>query len=97
MHRGLNTFGFEETVRQGMSAGEPRQSQGEIDDREWSNPENWHWTFYFSRKDSRTFVPKRRGYGSTLNFGSWGAFAFLACLLLAPLLVLGAILIAKAS
>jgi hypothetical protein len=36
-------------------------SQKEIDEREWSNPKNWHWSFYFSRKDSGTFVPSVLG------------------------------------
>ncbi len=79
------------------AGGPPEASQTEIDDREWADPQNWHWTFYVGRKDSRTFVPKRRGNGTTLNFARWGAIAFLALVLLAPLLVLAAFLIAKAS
>ncbi len=47
-------------------------SQVEIDDAEWRNDENWHLEFfYFSRRDSRPFVPKRGGselLGATINF-----------------------------
>jgi hypothetical protein len=32
--------------------------QTEIDDAEWQNPRNWHAGFYFSRRDSRSFVEK---------------------------------------
>lgn len=47
-------------------------SQVEIDDAEWANPDNWVFdVFYFSRRDSRSFVPKRGGnemLGATINF-----------------------------
>lgn len=48
-------------------------SQVEIDDAEWANPENWYLElFYFSRRDSRPFVPKpgdKDGLlGATVNF-----------------------------
>jgi hypothetical protein len=33
--------------------------QTEINKTEWSNPENWSVGLYFSKKDSRTWVPKR--------------------------------------
>ena len=42
-------------------------------DAEWSDPENWgegFFGFYFSRRDSRLWVPKRHpGLGWTLNMG----------------------------
>jgi len=46
-------------------------NQDEINAREWADPNNWHGRGsrgYFSRKDTRLWVPKRRGVGSTLNF-----------------------------
>lgn len=33
-------------------------NQKEINRAEWSNPDNWSVGFYFSKKDSRTWVPK---------------------------------------
>jgi uncharacterized membrane protein len=71
-------------------------SQKEIDEREWSNPQNWHCTFYFSRKDSRTFVPKRRGYGSTVNFARRGTLWFFFFLMLFPLVIIGSVLLSRA-
>jgi uncharacterized membrane protein len=71
-------------------------TQHEIDEREWNNSQNWHWTFYFSRQDSRTFVPRRRGYGTTVNFARPGALWFLLLLLLFPVVVIGAILLSRA-
>ena len=71
-------------------------SQAVIDEREWGDPRNWRWTFYYSRKDSRTFVPRRRGYGATLNFASRGAFWFFLFLMLMPLVIVGAVLLGRA-
>jgi uncharacterized membrane protein len=37
-------------------------TQKEIDIQEWKNPDNWSegfFTVYFSKKDSRVFVPSR--------------------------------------
>ncbi|MFO0965308.1 MAG: hypothetical protein U0793_06940 [Gemmataceae bacterium] len=68
----------------------------EIDEREWSNPQNWHWSFYYSRKDSRTCVPRRRGPGSTLNFGQRDAIVFLLVLFSMPLAILGGLLLSRA-
>ena len=45
----------------------------EINEQEWRNPENWSGSlagFYFSKKDTRTWVPKKvRAFGWTLNLG----------------------------
>jgi uncharacterized membrane protein len=71
-------------------------SQKELDEREWNDPRNWHWTFYFSRKDSRTFVPRRRGHGSTVNFARWGTLWFFLLLMIAPLAILGGLLLSRA-
>jgi uncharacterized membrane protein len=47
-------------------------SQVEIDDAEWANPDNWGLdSLYFSRRDSRPFVPTRgcdELLGATVNF-----------------------------
>lgn len=46
------------------------RTQDEINQAEWKNPDNWT-TIYFSKKDSRTWVPKKNPkHGSTINFGS---------------------------
>ena len=54
-------------------------SQIEIDDAEWEKPENWRaGIFYFSRRDSRPFVPKRRSnMGITVNFARATGVLFL--------------------
>ncbi len=45
-------------------------NQDEINHTEWNNSENWS-SLYFSKKDNRTFVPKRKPkQGWTINFGS---------------------------
>ena len=45
-------------------------TQNEINQAEWENPDNWS-SIYFSKKDSRTLVPKRNPkLGWTINFGS---------------------------
>jgi uncharacterized membrane protein len=44
-------------------------SHDEINRQEYANPENWHFTLYASRKDSRIVVPKKNGFhGYTVNF-----------------------------
>jgi uncharacterized membrane protein len=44
-------------------------TQDDINQSEWSNPANYTALTYNSPKDSRLFVPKRRGIGWTINFG----------------------------
>jgi len=52
--------------------------QTEIDDAEWKNPANWHAGFYFSRRDSRSFVPKRnQTLGATINFARPAGYGLL--------------------
>jgi len=49
---------------------EDKQNRDDINRAEWGNPDNWS-TIYFSKKDSRTWVPKKNPrHGSTINFGS---------------------------
>ena len=70
--------------------------QDEINKTEWENPANWT-TIYFSKKDSRTWVPKKNPkYGWTINFGSlagarWIYYLFILFLLLGTLI--GAVII----
>ncbi|MFZ0828284.1 MAG: DUF4019 domain-containing protein [Verrucomicrobiia bacterium] len=67
-------------------------SPAAINEAEWNNPRNWtgpKWlSIYFSKRDSRTWVPKQiPGFGWTVNLGNpRGAFALLA--------IVGAIIIA---
>jgi uncharacterized membrane protein len=49
------------------------QSQREINKVEWGNPDNWSgvWPFraYFSKRDSRLYIPTGSRTGTTLNSG----------------------------
>ena len=56
---------------------------------------NYYGPIYFSREDQRVFVPKRLGYGLTLNFARPMAYAWLGFLLGVPALVIGVILATK--
>lgn len=65
-------------------------TQQDINQMEWENPANWSLLTYSSPRDSRVFVPKRRGVGVTINFGHKnGKVSFLAIL---ALLVLPALI-----
>ncbi|MGH7940198.1 MAG: hypothetical protein ACREE6_19020 [Limisphaerales bacterium] len=44
-------------------------TQDEINEAEWNKKENWSHLYYNSRLDNRLFVPRRRGYGQTMNMG----------------------------
>ena len=61
--------------------------QKAINQAEWENPDNWggpRWmSVYFSKKDSRTWVPKQlRWMGWTLNLAKTsGVVQFLAILI----------------
>ena len=69
-------------------------------DAEWRNPENWTgpgWaSFYFSKRDTRTWVPKSiPALGWTLNLGQpAGARWMLAFLVGLPLSMLAILLLA---
>jgi uncharacterized membrane protein len=54
-------------------------SEEEINDSEWENPASWRGgLFYFSRRDSRVWVPKQvPQLGWTLNLGRPLGLAFL--------------------
>lgn len=65
-------------------------SQDEVNEAEWNRQENWSLFTYRSRLDNRFFVPKRRGFGVTINFGHKSAavyiFGFMV-LILSPLII----------
>lgn len=64
--------------------------QKEINLAEWKNPDNWSGGFYFSKKDSRTWVPKSIPWmGWTLNIGRpAGAYWLLGFLIGLPVFVI---------
>jgi uncharacterized membrane protein len=61
-------------------------TQDQINQAEWSNPDNWKTLTYSSARDSRVFVPKRIGVGVTMNFGHKGAKWAMAGILVVALL-----------
>jgi uncharacterized membrane protein len=64
-------------------------TQDDINQSEYSDPANWSALTYNSRKDSRIFVPKRRGFGVTVNFGHKNGKIVFVALLALLLLVFG--------
>ena len=56
-------------------------TQDEINQDEWENPANWSLLTYRSPRDTRFFVPKRRGIGATVNFGHSKYSKFLSAVL----------------
>jgi uncharacterized membrane protein len=65
------------------------KTQREINEAEWHNPENWKWIIYFSKRDSRVFVPLLRSeafFGQfTLNLGHRMTLAWLAIIAIAAI------------
>jgi len=63
-------------------------NQHEANRREWENPDNWSCGFYFSKKDTRVWVPKSLPWmGWTVNLGTrGGALWLIGILILLPLL-----------
>lgn len=62
-------------------------SQLETEKGEWENPENWKLNelFYFSRKDTRSIVPKKYSdIGFTLNFAQPMSYAVIVSIMLIP-------------
>ena len=71
-------------------------TQDDINQSEWSKSANWSALSYSSRADSRLFVPKRRSFGWTINFGhAGGKFVFGAFLALPAIIILGVWLFSK--
>ena len=67
-------------------------SQVKTEDAEWANPKNWHGgplNLYFSKRDTRPFVPKRGTVvgGATINFARPAGVAFLVGVLLFVILM----------
>ena len=65
-------------------------SQFQVEEAEWTKPENWRsGSIYFSRRDSRAFVPKRHpSMGVTVNFANPVGVGFLiGALLFAALII----------
>jgi uncharacterized membrane protein len=66
-------------------------TQDEIDRAEWENEANWsHPLFgvYFSKRDSRTWVPKRTpSWGWTLNLGRPSAVWWIVGLITVPMVL----------
>ena len=61
-------------------------NQDEINQQEWNNPENWCLFCYCSPRDSRVIVPKRWGFGWTINLRNKnGARILVTLLLLVPI------------
>lgn len=44
-------------------------SEDERNQAEWDNPANWNYGLYRSPHDTRVWVAKRNGVGTTINFG----------------------------
>lgn len=66
-------------------------TQDEINQGEWNNGQNWSIGIYRSKADSRPLVPKRRGFGWTLNFGNPNGRLVFFALLSVPLVIFAAI------
>jgi len=73
----------------------------DIDHAEWENPDNWagpRWaSVYFSKRDSRTVVPKQLPWmGWTVNLGNAaGVFTLMGVLVGIPLLVIVVVLLTE--
>jgi len=65
-------------------------SQRDLNDAEWANPSNWSAGLYFSKKDTRVWVPKSIPWtGWTLNLGTRaGACSMIGLLIGLPLLMI---------
>lgn len=55
-------------------------AQAQVDEAEYNNPANWKCFFYHSRRDSRVWVPKKFGYGWTVNFATTGGQVFMGAI-----------------
>jgi uncharacterized membrane protein len=57
-------------------------NQDEINQAEWNNRENWSLFVYHSQRDTRMWVPKRFGFGWTINLRNKTGARWFAGLLL---------------
>jgi uncharacterized membrane protein len=64
--------------------------QNAINQAEWDNPDNWSAGLYFSKKDTRTLVPKSNPImGFTFNLGTRaGAMWMIGLMVGIPLLII---------
>ena len=67
-------------------------NQDEINKKEWENPDNWtgptNMSVYFSKKDSRTWVPKMKPWmGWTLNLGQPSGVRWLVLCIIGPIIL----------
>ena len=94
-----------------MFGNSERMTQDDINFQEWSDPANWSTGWcraYFSKRDSRVWVPKRppgsrdewlTSYpafslrGATINFGNPRGKLWLTVLCLIPIAALSAVLL----
>ena len=74
------------------------QNREMANEQEWANAENWSDStmgLYFSKRDTRVWVPKRRReLGWTLNLARAAGAGWFLAILLAPSLVLLVVLMA---
>ena len=73
-----------------ISTRPPSVNQNELNHQEWENTENWSLGFYFSKRDSRVWVPKHPPWmGWTPNIGQHAGAAWLLGFLIGlPILLL---------
>ncbi len=71
--------------------------QDQINEMEWLNPNNWSGGIYFSKYDSRVWVPKQRPWmGSTVNVGHPAGARWLIGIFLGIILLLTGVILAMA-
>lgn len=58
-------------------------NQDEINQAEWNDRKNWSFIVYHSERDTRMWVPKRFGWGWTINLRSKTCARLLLGILLA--------------
>jgi uncharacterized membrane protein len=70
-----------------------------VNQAEWDDLDNWNlpYAIYFSKKDSRVFVLKKKGLGWTINAGhkAGGAIMVGLYLLLPAIMIIGALVTSK--
>lgn len=76
------------------------RTQDDINAQEWHNPDNWTGRLfpgpYFSKRDSRIWVPKRvRALGWTLNLAHTAGAIWALILLLMPSVLLAGLLLTR--
>ncbi|MBT4192932.1 MAG: hypothetical protein HOB14_21075 [Gammaproteobacteria bacterium] len=64
-------------------------TQQDINENEWASTNNWRYLiFYYSKKDSRVWVPKKQKWrGWTLNLAKRQGVLWMFCLLILPVCI----------